>query len=355
MSCGGGWCPGGVVGDGLVGPGCGSPLLGCSRGEARCARGANRPGLVCLDSGLVGAGRVPRPPPRGRGRRSAPRVAGHPGVRLGERPRDRTGRSRRRVGTVTVSCWWAASPGRSIAPLAGWLCPGVRRGSSTRGAAPCPSSCQDAGCPAGTVRFPAAVCQPGRAPVVCGVGERRPGQPRPAAMGSSGPAARELVGGGRRVRPRHRVFAAAGWRPAARRGRGVAPSRPHGPPDGGPGPPAPGSQGRWGRHPASRPDAGPRTRPGDGRSRRTGSRRRGRPGRRGGQRSPPGWSGRPPAAGAGAPPRVGGSRVAATRSRAARPPSPPSGSGSWAAGVASSPGPGWWWLRRSWSGWPSWS
>jgi hypothetical protein len=48
-----------------------------------------------------------------------------------------------------------------------------------------------------------------------------------------------------------------------RRGRGQAASRPHGPPDGGPGTATPGCRGRWGRRGASGADDGPRTRPGE--------------------------------------------------------------------------------------------
>jgi hypothetical protein len=44
---------------------------------------------------------------------------------------------------------------------------------------------------------------------------------------------------------------------------GSRPSRPHGPPDGGPGTATPGCRGRWGRRGASGADDGPRTRPGE--------------------------------------------------------------------------------------------
>ena len=128
---------------------------------------------------------------------------------------------------------------------------------------------------------------------------------------------------GRRVRPRHAVFGAVGWRSGGHRGRGSAASRPHGPPDDGPGIARPGwsrSVGppwsQWRRWWASH-QAGGRSQPGTAQppSRTTRAAR---------------WAGvttrlvRPTSSGwVGAPPRAGGSRVAAVCSWAARLPSPP--------------------------------
>jgi hypothetical protein len=72
------------------------------------------------------------------------------------------------------------------------------------------------------------------------------------------------------VRPRDDVagvFGGVGWHSAARRDRGPAASRPHAPPDDGPGTPTPDSPDPSGRHPANAADDGPHTRAGDGRSR----------------------------------------------------------------------------------------